>query len=85
MTTTADMLLPTALPQFDALTPDAILPALDRAIADQDETVAKLVREAPTTFEAAWMPLERVGNAVDALWSAVSHLHGVADTPELRA
>lgn len=85
MTTTADMLLPTALPPFDALTPDAILPALDRAIADQDETVAKLVREAPTTFEAAWMPLERVGNAVDALWSAVSHLHGVADTPELRA
>ncbi len=27
------------------------------------------------------MPLERCGNAIDALWSAVSHLHGVADTP----
>ncbi|MDO7837067.1 M3 family metallopeptidase [Sphingobium sp. HBC34] len=85
MMTSAELLLPTRLPPFDVLTPDAILPALDRALADQDAMVARLVAERPTTFEAAWMPLERSGNAIDALWSAVSHLHGVADTPELRA
>nr|WP_308815599.1 M3 family metallopeptidase [Sphingomonas sp. GV3] len=83
--TSSALLLPTDLPPFDALTPDAILPALERAIADQDATVAMLARDRPTTFEEAWMPLERVGNAIDALWSAVSHLHGVADTPALRA
>ena len=85
MMTTAALLQPTELPPFDQLTPDAILPALDRAIADQDATVAMLIRDRPTTFAEAWMPLERAGNAIDALWSAVSHLHGVADTPELRA
>ncbi|WP_183985124.1 M3 family metallopeptidase [Sphingomonas jinjuensis] len=81
----AELLLPTQLPPFEALTPEAILPALDRALADQDAVVEALVAAKPTTFEEAWMPLERAGNAIDALWSAVSHLHGVADTPELRA
>ena len=83
--TTAALTLPTELPSFSALTPDAILPALDQAIADQDATVARLVETRPTGFDEVWMPLERCGNAIDALWSAVSHLHGVADTPELRA
>lgn len=83
--TTRALLLPTELPPFDALTPDTILPALNQGIAEQDATIAMLVATQPTTFEAAWLPLERTNNAIDALWSAVSHLHGVADTPELRS
>ena len=79
------LLLPTELPRFDALTPAAILPALDRAIADRDAVVAELKRGSQATFDDVWMPLERAGNAIEALWSAVSHLRDVADTPELRA
>ena len=75
---------PVQLPPFDTLTPDLILPALDRAIAEQDAAVARLTAERPTTFDAAWTPLERAALGIDALWLTVSHLHRVADTPALR-
>ena len=79
------LLDPLTLPAFSEITPEAIGPAVDAAIADHEAAVAAVVRDRPTDFENAWLPLERAENAVDALWSAVSHLHAVADTPELRA
>ncbi|OAN63908.1 M3 family metallopeptidase [Sphingomonas sp. TDK1] len=82
--TLAALTRPTELPPFDALTPEVILPTLDRVIADQDMVVALLLRTKPTTFEGLWMPLERADSAIRALWSAVSHLNSVADSPALR-
>lgn len=82
---TNPLLDPLALPRFTEITPDAIAPALDSAIADHEAVVAALTAQRPTSFAEAWMPLERANNALDAIWSAVSHLHGVADSPELRA
>ena len=82
---TDTLLDPLVLPDFPALAPEAIAPALDAAIARHAEAVASVTRDRPTTFDQAWLPLERAEAAVDALWSAVSHLRGVADTPELRA
>lgn len=76
---------PLALPPFPDLTPDRIVPAVRAAIAQGEAVVARLVAERPATFAEAWLPYERAETATDALWSAVSHLHGVADTPELRA
>jgi oligopeptidase A len=76
---------PLALPRFPELTPDRIVPAVRAAIEQAEAVVARLVAEKPTTFAQAWLPYERADTAMDALWSAVSHLHGVADTPELRA
>ena len=83
--TTDTLLDPLALPDFAALTPEAIAAALDAAIARHADAVATVTRDRPTTFADAWLPLERAEAGIDALWSAVSHLHGVADTPELRA
>lgn len=74
----------TTLPAFTAITPDAIAPALDMVIALQDAQLAEIARTAPENFAEAWLPLERSQIAVDALWSAVSHLQAVADTPALR-
>ena len=82
---TTMLLDPLTLPDFAALTPDAIASALDAAIARHAEAVEIVTRERPTTFERAWLPLERAEAGIDALWSAVSHLRGVADTPALRA
>ncbi|MBJ6122262.1 M3 family metallopeptidase [Sphingomonas sp. BT553] len=75
----------TALPRFTDITPDAIAPALDAAIADHEAVVERLTRDRPTGFAEVWLPYERADTALGAIWSAVSHLHGVADTPELRA
>lgn len=86
MSVMTDTLLdPLALPDYAALTPDTIAAALDAAIARHAEAVATVTRDRPDTFDGAWLPLERAEAAIDALWSAVSHLRGVADTPELRA
>lgn len=74
-----------ALPHFGAIRPDQIVPALDGAIADHRAVVARIVETRPTRFAEAWMPLERADTLIAGIWSAVSHLHGVADTPELRA
>lgn len=75
----------TTLPPFAAITPDAVGPAVAAVIAERDATVEHLIRTGPTGFADTWLPLERSDVAVDALWSAVSHLQAVADTPALRA
>lgn len=73
------------LPHFADITPDQIAPALDKVLADHRAVVARITATRPTSFAEAWLPLERADTAVDGVWSAVSHLHAVADTPELRA
>jgi oligopeptidase A len=79
------LLDPIRLPCFSALTADAVGPALDAALSAYQAVVDRLIAEKPTTFNEAWLPFERAGTAIDALWSAVAHLKSVADTPPLRA
>ena len=83
--TTNPLLDTEALPRFAEITPDMIAPALDVALADHQATVAAIKADRPTDFAAVWLPYERASTRIDAIWSAVSHLHGVADTPEIRA
>lgn len=81
---TSSLLDPLSLPDYAALTPEAIGKALDRSLADMQAAVARIVAEKPHDFDVAWLPLEQADTAIDALWSAVSHLKSVANTPELR-
>jgi len=81
----AALLDPLTLPRFDLITPDVILPTLDAAIAEHEAVIERLTATRPTTFAEAWLPYERANTMLGGFWSAVSHLHGVADTPELRA
>jgi oligopeptidase A len=74
----------TTLPPFSAITPEAIGPAIAAVLAERDTIVEHVVRTAPQSFGEAWLPLERSNVAIGALWSAVSHLQAVADTPALR-
>ncbi|WP_426263885.1 M3 family metallopeptidase [Sphingomonas sp. PWP1-2] len=73
------------LPRFSEIRPEHVAPALDKVIADHRAVVARIVATQPSSFAEAWLPLERADTAITAVWSAVSHLHAVADTPELRA
>lgn len=85
MTDTTNPLLDTrALPRFTEITADHIAPALDDALARHAATIETLVRDKPTTFAEAWLPFERAEAELGAIWAAVSHLHSVADSPELR-
>ena len=74
------------LPRFDAVRPEHVTSAIDELIAHASAALEDVV--APD-FPAQWGALaarldvatERLGRA----WGTVSHLHAVADTPELRA
>ncbi|RZJ24789.1 MAG: M3 family peptidase [Haliea sp.] len=74
------------LPLFDQILPEHVAPALDALLAESETALETVV--APD-FPASWDVLsrtldcttERLGRA----WGAISHLNGVADTPELRA
>lgn len=86
MTDTTNPLLDTrALPRFAEITAAHIGPALDDALARHAATIETLVRDKPVAFADAWLPLERAEAELGAIWAAVSHLHSVADSPELRA
>jgi oligopeptidase A len=81
----ARLLDPAVPPPFAELRPEAILDALDAAIAAQSVAIDLIVAEQSVSFDRVWMPLEHTDGALDALRSVVSHSRAVGDTPELRA
>ncbi|MBC7603141.1 MAG: M3 family metallopeptidase [Ramlibacter sp.] len=76
----------TDLPLFDQIKPAAVAPAIDVLLADANVALEKVTQP---DFPASWTEIakvldvstERLGRS----WGVVSHLNGVADTPELRA
>lgn len=73
------------LPDFSSITPETIEPKLEAVIGHHSGVVSRLVTERPTSFESAWLPLEKADVSIDEFWWTVTHLHMVADTAELRA
>ena len=86
MSTTNPLLDFSDLPLFDAIEPKHVAPALDQLLPAAQ---AALEQVTAADFPAEWSRMaavldvstERLGRA----WGAISHLHSVADTPELRA
>lgn len=74
------------LPQFEAIKPEYIGPAID-SLLDQARTVVKELEEpiAQVTWENFVEPLENVTEKLGRAWGIVGHLNAVVDTPELRA
>ncbi len=74
------------LPLFDAIAPQHIATALDPLLS-QANVVLKQVTAA--YFPADWKKIAAVLDVstekLRRAWGVISHLHSVADTPELRA
>ena len=74
------------LPRFDAVSPDDVTPAITDLLAQCEAVVTQIEQSsAPATWENVVTPLEDVTEKLSRAWGIVSHLHGVRDTPELRA
>jgi oligopeptidase A len=75
-----------SLPRFDVIRPDDVGPAMDELLA---QAQAALDQVTQPEFPARWSDISRVLDVatenLGRAWGAVSHLNGVADTPELRA
>jgi oligopeptidase A len=87
MNTTPNPLLADGeLPAFSAITPEHVLPAIEVVLADYRVEVERLVADpAARDFNSLIAPLERLEERLGRSFAPVSHLHGVKDSPELRA
>jgi len=82
---TNPLLSPAGLPEFAAIRPEHITPALDTLLPAAEAALEAAVGpNVPASYDALSavldVPLERLSRA----WQAVGHLNAVANTPELR-
>jgi oligopeptidase A len=74
-----------ALPEFSAIRPEHVEPAVDGVLADYRAAVDAILADArPRTFDTVIAPLEALDDRLATTWAPVSHLHSVKDTPALR-
>ncbi len=75
-----------ALPAFSKIRPADVVPAIDAILAEYQAGIERLTAAAaPRDFEHVMLEQERLDQHLARAWAPVSHLHSVADTPELRA
>jgi oligopeptidase A len=74
------------LPLFDQIRPEHVAPAMDTLLADSEAALEAVVApDFPADWKALASRLDCTTERLSRSWGAVSHLNGVADTPELRA
>ncbi|CAN1525677.1 Dcp Zn-dependent oligopeptidases [Burkholderiaceae bacterium] len=72
-------------PLFDAIKPEHIAPALDQLLPAADAALGQVTAaDFPPEWKAIAAVLDVATEKLSRAWGAVSHLHSVADTPELR-
>jgi len=72
-------------PEFHSIASAHIEPAIDILLADCHAALEEAAGPAvPAEFDAIASVLDTCVERLGAAWGVVSHLHGVADTPELR-
>ncbi|MEO8803509.1 MAG: M3 family metallopeptidase [Rudaea sp.] len=85
MSLTNPLLDPSALPAFGKIRPQHVLPAINTVLAEYDAGIAAMVADpAPRDFTNTMLAQELLDTRLEQVWSPISHLHAVADTPALR-
>ena len=74
------------LPRFADIRPEHVSPAIEHVIAGADAALVRATGDAvPAEYGALSAVLDVATERLSRVWSTVSHLNAVADTPELRA
>lgn len=75
----------TPLPTFSDIVVSDIQPQIEQAIEVCRNKIAEvLAQPGPYTWQNLVLPLEEVDDALGRLWSPISHLNSVKNSPELR-
>jgi oligopeptidase A len=86
MTTPNPLLALADLPLFDQIQPGHVSPAMDVLLARAETALERVTApDFPASWAAIAGVLDIATENLSRAWGAVSHLNGVADTPELRA
>ena len=73
-------------PLFDRILPEHVSPAVDALLVDAQAALEKVTAsDFPANWNSISAVLDLATEKLSRVWGAVSHLNGVADTPELRA
>lgn len=74
------------LVDYPALDRNSFKPAVIKLISDLKATVKKVTEDTSSpTWDNLVTPLDNAGENLNYVWSVISHLNSVQDTPELRA
>lgn len=74
------------LPDFAAIRPEHVEPAIDSILAENRAAIAELLQQTrPFTWANLVQPLESLDDRLSRAWSPVSHLNSVANNAEMRA
>ena len=74
----------TSLPDFAAIQPAHIAPAIRQLLAEADAERQQLEADLEPTWDGLLEPLERLENRLSLAWGAVGHLMGVKNSESLR-
>ena len=75
----------TTLPQFEAIQPEHVVPAISRLLAEQRARLGQLEALGSPSFNQVVVPLEELRHRVNRVWSPVAHLNAVMNSEPLRA
>src|SRR6056297_3435063 len=75
----------TTLPDFESITAEHVQPAMEAVLGQAETDLTALEGTDPAEWYDLLVPMEKLADRVERTWSVVSHLHGVRNTPELRA
>jgi oligopeptidase A len=74
-----------ALPRFDEIRPDDVLPAIEQLISDNRKQLdALLERNSNPSFESLVVPVELMEHELGRVWSPVTHLQSVLGSQDWR-
>ena len=78
------LLIGKGLPPFEAISPDAVVPAMTQLLADLDSELATLESKVTPTWNGLVEPRQQLVERLSWSWGIVNHLMGVKNSPELR-
>ncbi len=85
MTMSNPLLSTAALPDFAAIRPEHVQPAITELLAAAQAALDEAVKpETPADYDALSRILDSASERLGTAWGAVGHLNAVADTPALR-
>ena len=78
------LLATSGLPDYAAIRPEHIVPAVRKVVAEATEKLAAIEKELAPTWEESLGKLERLDPPFEYAWKPVGHLFGVLNSDELR-
>ena len=73
-----------SFPDFTAITPDHVVPAIRTAVALSTAELEALEAARPETWHGLLVPLERLTDRVSRAWGLATHLHNVRNSTDMR-